>query len=242
MIWFLPGQVQNFRPDAILKEIWNIGDTGTCPSDILLCSILSATSAGGCSPVTINSHHVSNIIQTPVRNTQHIEVLGTGYNIATIKFKTSNLSTGIWTSLSSDIRWFSEINLYSILLSGQLSQYSDRLLGGRPRFKFQQCKIFPQCPDWAHPVYPMGTRGSFPRNKAAGVWSWPLFTYPPISVLPAVAHKQSAKASHVGQVTQQTCNLKLWYLELFKLLQDWNFCGCFTQKYLYVIFKIQEVS
>jgi hypothetical protein len=27
----------------------------------------------------------------------------------------------------------------------------------------------------AHPAsYPMGTRGSFPGGKAAGVWSWPL--------------------------------------------------------------------
>jgi hypothetical protein len=27
----------------------------------------------------------------------------------------------------------------------------------------------------AHPAsYPMGTRDSFPRGEAAGVWSWPL--------------------------------------------------------------------
>jgi hypothetical protein len=35
----------------------------------------------------------------------------------------------------------------------------------------------PQRPDrlWGHPVsYPMGTGGSFPEGKAAGVWSWPL--------------------------------------------------------------------
>jgi hypothetical protein len=69
MIWFLPGHVQNFRPDAILKEIGNIGDTGTCSSDTLLCCILSATSAGGCPTVIINSQHVNNTIQTPVRNT-----------------------------------------------------------------------------------------------------------------------------------------------------------------------------
>jgi hypothetical protein len=62
MIWFLPGHVHNFRPDAILKEIGNVGDMGTCSFDTLLCSIFSATSAGGCPPVTINSQHVSNTI------------------------------------------------------------------------------------------------------------------------------------------------------------------------------------
>jgi hypothetical protein len=29
--------------------------------------------------------------------------------------------------------------------------------------------------DGAHPAsYPMGTRGSFPEDKAVGAWSWPL--------------------------------------------------------------------
>jgi hypothetical protein len=35
----------------------------------------------------------------------------------------------------------------------------------------------PRCPDrlWAHPTsYPMGTGGSFPGDKTAGTWSWPL--------------------------------------------------------------------
>jgi hypothetical protein len=32
-----------------------------------------------------------------------------------------------------------------------------------------------QADSGAHPAsYPMGTGGSFPGDKAAGVWSWPL--------------------------------------------------------------------
>jgi hypothetical protein len=81
MIWFLPGHVQNFRPDATLKETGNVGDMGTHSLDTLFCSILSARSAGGWPPVITNSKNVSNTVQTLARNTEHIKLLGAGYNI-----------------------------------------------------------------------------------------------------------------------------------------------------------------
>jgi hypothetical protein len=59
-------------------------------------------------------------------------------------------------------------------MSGLLGQYIDGLGAGRPRFDSQQGQEFfsllhsVQTGSWAHSAfYPMGTRGSFPWDKAA---------------------------------------------------------------------------
>jgi hypothetical protein len=66
MIWFRPGQAQDFRPDAIQEEIGNVGDTWTSSSDSLPCSILSAVPTRWWMPVTTNLQYISNIIKNPV--------------------------------------------------------------------------------------------------------------------------------------------------------------------------------
>jgi hypothetical protein len=52
MIWFLPGHVKYFRPNAIFKETGNVGATGTSSSDPLSWSILGATPIGEWMPYT----------------------------------------------------------------------------------------------------------------------------------------------------------------------------------------------
>jgi hypothetical protein len=60
--------------------------------------------------------------------------------------------------------------------SGQFSRYSDELTGRPPFESRQRQNLFRSTTSRPAigPPYPMGTAGSFPGDKVAEAWSWPL--------------------------------------------------------------------